>query len=126
MTTDADTIPMMVRQMRVESSGVVSLRLERPDGGAVHEWTPGAHLDLHLGGGTVRQYSLCGDPDDKTGYRVAVLHEAHGRGGSRRIHETLRPGDTVPVSPPRNNFEFLGSPATSSSPVESESHRSSQ
>ncbi|MDV7243091.1 MULTISPECIES: PDR/VanB family oxidoreductase [Rhodococcus] len=110
MTTDADTIPMMVRQMRVESSGVVSLRLERPDGGAVHEWTPGAHLDLHLGAGTVRQYSLCGDPDDKTGYRVAVLHEAHGRGGSRHIHETLRPGDTVHVSPPRNNFEFLPSP----------------
>ncbi|MBH0121844.1 PDR/VanB family oxidoreductase [Rhodococcus sp. HM1] len=106
----ADTVDLMVRQMRIESTGVVSLRLEHPDGAAVERWTPGAHLDLHLGGGHVRQYSLCGDPDDKTGYRVAVLLEKSGRGGSRRVHETLRPGDTVAVSLPRNNFELLPSP----------------
>lgn len=110
MTTDADTVPMMVRQMRVESSGVVSLRLERQDGGTVDRWTPGAHLDLHLNRGTIRQYSLCGDPDDKTGYRVAILHEVTGRGGSRHVHETLRPGDSLSVSVPRNNFELLPSP----------------
>ncbi|MEE2058094.1 PDR/VanB family oxidoreductase [Rhodococcus artemisiae] len=105
----ADTVDLMVRQMRVESAGVVSLRLEHPDGAAVDRWTPGAHLDLHLGGGLVRQYSLCGDPDDKTGYRVAVLHERAGRGGSRRVHEALRPGDSVAVSAPRNNFELIPS-----------------
>ncbi|MEE2034269.1 PDR/VanB family oxidoreductase [Rhodococcus chondri] len=107
----ADTVDLMVRQMRVESTGVVSLRLEHPRGDAVDRWTPGAHLDLHLGGGLVRQYSLCGDPDDKTGYRVAVLRESAGRGGSRRVHETLRPGDTVTVSAPRNNFELAASPS---------------
>ncbi len=106
----ADTVDLLVRQMRVESAGVVSLRLEHSDGAAVDRWTPGAHLDLHLGGGVVRQYSLCGDPDDKTGYRVAVLHERAGRGGSRRVHETLRPGDSVAVSAPRNNFELVPSP----------------
>jgi ferredoxin-NADP reductase len=106
----AETVDLMVRQMRVESTGVLSLRLERPDGAAVDHWTPGAHLDLHLGGGHIRQYSLCGDPDDKTGYRVAVLHEKAGRGGSRRVHEIIRPGDVVTVSAPRNNFELLPSP----------------
>ncbi|MCB8913282.1 PDR/VanB family oxidoreductase [Rhodococcus rhodochrous] len=110
MIMAAETVDLMVRQMRVESTGVLSLRLERPDGAAVDHWTPGAHLDLHLGGGHIRQYSLCGDPDDKTGYRVAVLHEKAGRGGSRRVHEIIRPGDVVTVSAPRNNFELLPSP----------------
>ncbi|GAA4471260.1 PDR/VanB family oxidoreductase [Rhodococcus olei] len=105
-----DTVDLLVRQMRIESSGVLSLRLEHPRGEALDRWTPGAHLDLHLGGGLVRQYSLCGDPDDKAGYRVAILREPDGRGGSRRVHDTLRPGDTVPVSLPRNNFELLPSP----------------
>lgn len=111
MTSEAGTVDLMVRQMRVESTGVVSIRLESADGGAVDRWTPGAHLDLHLGTGLVRQYSLCGDPDDKTGYRVAVLHEPGGRGGSRHVHQVLRPGDIVSVSAPRNNFEFLPAPA---------------
>lgn len=48
----ADTVDLLVRQMRVESAGVVSLRLEHSDGAAVDRWTPGAHLDLHLGGGS--------------------------------------------------------------------------
>ncbi len=61
----ADTVDLLVRQMRVESAGVVSLRLEHSDGAAVDRWTPGAHLDLHLGGGVVRQYSLCGDPETR-------------------------------------------------------------
>ena len=66
--------------------------------------TPGCHVDLHLPGGQIRQYSLCGDPDDDTVYEIAVKREDDGRGASRWIHENLRAGCTVPVSAPRNNF----------------------
>jgi vanillate O-demethylase ferredoxin subunit len=66
--------------------------------------TPGAHVDLHLPGGKIRQYSLCGDPDDDTVYQIAVKREDEGRGASRWIHENIHVGCMVPVSAPRNNF----------------------
>jgi ferredoxin-NADP reductase len=69
--------------------------------------TPGSHVDLHLPGGQIRQYSLCGNPDDDTVYRIAVKREDTGRGASRWIHNNLRIGDTVPLSAPRNNFPLV-------------------
>ncbi len=65
---------------------------------------PGAHVDLRLPNGQIRQYSLCGDPDDDAVYTIAVKREDSGRGGSRWIHDNLHPGDNVAVSAPRNNF----------------------
>jgi ferredoxin-NADP reductase len=65
---------------------------------------PGAHVDLHLPDGKIRQYSLCGDPADNSIYRVAVKRVSQGRGGSRWIHENLYPGAVAHVSAPRNNF----------------------
>jgi len=60
--------------------------------------TPGSHVDIHLASGQIRQYSLCGDPDNDTVYRIAVKREDDGRGASRWIHENLRVGDNIPVS----------------------------
>ncbi len=65
---------------------------------------PGAHVDVSVPGGKVRQYSLCGDPDDASIYRIAVKHEESGRGASKWIHENFKLGDVVLVSTPRNNF----------------------
>ncbi|MDN3460779.1 PDR/VanB family oxidoreductase [Rhodococcus sp. APC 3903] len=105
-----DTTELVVRQMRWESQDVMSVRLEKSDGAALAAWTPGAHIDIHLGPTLIRQYSLCGDPDDKTGYRIAVLRDPASRGGSEHVHEMLRPGQLVSVSEPRNNFELIDSP----------------
>lgn len=105
-----DTTELVVRQMRWESHDVMSVRLEKSDGSALAAWTPGAHLDIHLGPSLIRQYSLCGDPDDKTGYRIAVLKDPASRGGSKHVHEQLRPGQLVAVSEPRNNFELIDAP----------------
>lgn len=66
--------------------------------------TPGAHVDLRLPDGRVRQYSLCGDPAERSCYRIAVKREDEGRGGSRWVHENLHPGAEAHVSAPRNNF----------------------
>lgn len=86
---------------------VVGLVLASPDGAVLPEWLPGAHIDIELADGLVRQYSLCGDPADRLNYRIAILREAQGRGGSRRIHDELKPGDAVRVGGPRNNFELV-------------------
>ncbi|WP_181779476.1 PDR/VanB family oxidoreductase [Pseudonocardia pini] len=88
------------------ADGVVGLSLTAEHGGPLPAWRPGAHVDLVLGDGLVRQYSLCGDPADRTHYRVGVLLEPEGRGGSRRIHEELHPGATVEVRGPRNHFRL--------------------
>ncbi|MDE3722916.1 PDR/VanB family oxidoreductase [Nocardiopsis sp. N85] len=87
-----------------EADGVVALTLARPDGGRLPDWAPGAHIDLVLPGGLTRQYSLCGDRWDARTYRVAVLREPEGRGGSALVHDHLREGDPVGLGGPRNNF----------------------
>ncbi|MFG1826301.1 PDR/VanB family oxidoreductase [Microbispora bryophytorum] len=92
------------------ADGVVLLRLVRPDGGPLPVWTPGAHVDLLLGPGLVRQYSLCGDPGDPSVFQVAVLREPGGRGGSAYVHDRLAEGDTIRVRGPRNRFGLAESP----------------
>lgn len=95
---------LVARGVRQEAEGVRSYRFERPDGGALSTWAPGAHLEFILPSGLIRQYSLCGDPEDRSGYVVAVLDQPAGRGGSREFHEAVRPGTTLRVRGPRNHF----------------------
>ncbi|MFJ3669516.1 PDR/VanB family oxidoreductase [Streptomyces sp. NPDC090106] len=96
--------PLRVLTRHDAADGVVALTLADPAGRPLPAWTPGAHVDLHLGGDVVRQYSLCSDPQDLSHYRIAVLDVPGGRGGSRRVHAALRPGTELPVSAPRNRF----------------------
>ncbi|MFK4299518.1 ferredoxin-NADP reductase [Arthrobacter sp. GAS37] len=100
------TTELLVRQQRLESDGVLSLVLEHPDGRELPAWTPGAHIDVVLPSGAVRQYSLCSDPMEKTKYRIAVLNDPNSRGGSREIHETVRTGGLLQFRGPRNHFEL--------------------
>jgi ferredoxin-NADP reductase len=86
------------------ADGVVSLELADPAGAALPAWEPGAHVDLILGPELERQYSLCGEPADRTRWRIAVLLEAEGRGGSAYVHGRLAVGDRVRVGGPRNHF----------------------
>jgi ferredoxin-NADP reductase len=87
-----------------EAEGVVVLTFELPDGGDLPAWTPGAHTDLLLGDGLVRQYSLCGDPADRRCWKVAVLLEPKSRGGSLFVHGELVAGAMLRVRGPRNHF----------------------
>lgn len=89
------------------SDGVVALTLAQPDGDRLPDWTPGAHIDVVLPNGTARQFSLCGDRWDAHTYRIAVLREPDGRGGSAYVHDTLRVGDLVGLGGPRNNFPLV-------------------
>ena len=89
---------------------VVRLTLRDPAGAALPAWEPGAHLDLVLGPDLVRQYSLCGDPADRSVLQVAVLREPAGRGGSAYVHERLAAGETLRVRGPRNHFALEPAP----------------
>ncbi|MFF2810259.1 PDR/VanB family oxidoreductase [Streptomyces sp. NPDC058000] len=102
-------VHLIVRRMTWEADGVLSVELAHPDGKPLPAWTPGAHIDVEVGG-RIRQYSLCGDPRSATTYRIGVLDEPASRGGSRHVHTRLRPGQTVPVSPPRNHFALEDAP----------------
>ena len=100
---------LLIAARETRADGVVSLTLADPDGAPLPAWAPGAHIDLLLGD-VVRQYSLCGAPGDQRNWRIAVLLEPDGRGGSRLVHETLRPGDRVAVRGPRNHFPLHTAP----------------
>lgn len=81
---------------------IAVIELAPRTGGAFPAYTPGAHIDVRIDPGLIRQYSLCG-PLDGGRYRLAVLCEPSSRGGSIAMH-TLRVGDLVRISTPRNRF----------------------
>ncbi|GAB3347709.1 PDR/VanB family oxidoreductase [Amycolatopsis echigonensis] len=88
------------------AENVVGLRLRHPDNAPLPEWTPGAHIDLVLDDDLVRQYSLVGPVSDAFEWRIGVLIEADGRGGSQHVFENLHPGTPVRARGPRNHFEL--------------------
>ncbi|MET9800717.1 PDR/VanB family oxidoreductase [Streptomyces sp. NPDC006368] len=99
---------VLVTERTSPADGVVRLRLE---GTGLPSWEPGAHLDLVLPSGLVRQYSLCGDPAETDTYTIATRLIEDGRGGSREVHEQLHEGTEVEIRGPRNRFPLVDSPA---------------
>lgn len=100
------TVDLVVAARSAVADDVVLLDLAAPGGDPLPGWSPGAHVDLLLPDGLERQYSLCGDPGDRARWRVAVLREPAGRGGSAYIHDRVGVGDRLRVRGPRNNFPF--------------------
>lgn len=98
---------LLVKCVTWQADGVVSLRLVDPAGAPLPPWQPGAHLELVLPSGLVRQYSLCGSPEDGHAWTIAVLLTPDSRGGSREVHETALAGRTVSVRGPRNRFPLV-------------------
>ncbi|MCF1592965.1 PDR/VanB family oxidoreductase [Streptomyces muensis] len=101
---------LVVESRESAADGVLALTLRHPLGEDLPEWEPGAHIDVVLGPELERQYSLCGDPADRGAWRIAVLREADGRGGSAHVHEELGLGDKVRVRGPRNHFRLEPAP----------------
>jgi vanillate O-demethylase ferredoxin subunit len=82
---------------------ICRLILAAKNGQTLPAYEPGAHIDVYLGNGLIRQYSLCA-PRHSPDYEIAVLKESKGRGGSLWIHEQLRVGDLLQISEPKNHF----------------------
>ncbi|MFF0222899.1 PDR/VanB family oxidoreductase [Streptomyces sp. NPDC004629] len=104
MARATPTLDLRVADRHKAADGVVALELVRLDGGELPAWEPGAHIDLHLKPGLTRQYSLCGDPNDRARWRIAVLREPEGRGGSAFVHDELVRDSVVTAGEPLNKF----------------------
>jgi vanillate O-demethylase ferredoxin subunit len=87
-----------------EAEGICGLELRSPHGSTLPAFTPGAHVDVHLPNGSVRQYSLSNSHQERHRYRLAVLRDAKSRGGSVCVHDEVKAGDRILISHPRNHF----------------------
>jgi len=92
-----------VFQKALTSEGVVSLKLTGISGD-LPSFQPGAHIDVHLQNGLIRQYSLINGPGETDYYQIGVKLERESKGGSDNIHNNVKVGDVLAISEPRNNF----------------------
>lgn len=97
-------LSLRIRQIRYEAQNINSYELTCPQGGDLPAFEAGAHIDVHIQPGMVRQYSLCNPPHERHRYVIAVLRDTKGRGGSSALHESLHVQQQVTVSTPRNHF----------------------
>jgi len=105
MTASEGTMKVRVSAIAQETNDISVLELRSVDG-ELPRFSAGSHIDLHLANGLIRSYSLTNAPSETDRYVIGVKKEPLGRGGSRFIHEQLRPGDETTISPPRNNFKL--------------------
>lgn len=99
-----EKLSVSVAGMWCQGKRNLAIRLVAADGAALPAWQPGAHIDIHLPGEMIRQYSLTGDYRRREAYLICVAREQASRGGSRYIYDSLRPGQRLSVSAPRNLF----------------------
>lgn len=104
------TLSVKVTSKEQVADGVVRLGLIDARGGSLPHWDPGAHIDVVLESGVVRQYSLCGAPENRDFFEIAVLREEDSRGGSASVHEDVAVGDSLQVRGPRNHFQLVDAP----------------
>jgi vanillate O-demethylase ferredoxin subunit len=97
-------LTVLVAARRMEAGDIVAIDLVSPDGASLPPFAPGSHIDIELGPGLVRQYSLVGNPESRNRYEIGVLRDPSSRGGSIKVHDSLHVGREVRVSAPRNNF----------------------
>jgi ferredoxin-NADP reductase len=99
------TLNAFIHTIRFEADDVISIELRPVRGGEPFPgFDAGAHIDLHLPNGMIRNYSLCNASEERGRYVIGVLRDRASRGGSRCVHEQLRVGMRLPISAPRNNF----------------------
>ena len=98
------TLTVRVAQKNTEALDIDSFELVAADGQPLPAFSAGSHVDVHLPGGLVRQYSLCNSSGENHRYQIAVLKDANSRGGSKAMHEQVKVGDELHISAPKNHF----------------------
>ena len=100
-------IDVVVVSRNNEAQGICTYELASTDGSALPAFSAGSHIDVHLPGGLIRQYSLCNHPDEQHRYLIGVLKDPASRGGSQSLHEQINSGDCLRISEPRNLFPLV-------------------
>lgn len=99
-------IDVRVQQIRYESENIISIQLYPIHSKLLPSFNSGAHIDVHLPNGKVRQYSLISPLQDRRYYEIGVLNSPTSKGGSSYIHRKLKVGDILTITEPRNLFEL--------------------
>ncbi|WP_071336072.1 PDR/VanB family oxidoreductase [Burkholderia contaminans] len=100
-------LTVRVARKTVEAEGIAGFEFVEADGRELPAFCAGAHVDVRAPGGLVRQYSLCNRPGERHRYQIGVLRDPASRGGSVAMHDDLKEGDTLQISPPKNNFPLV-------------------
>jgi vanillate monooxygenase ferredoxin subunit len=106
----SDTLRLRVARIDAETADIRTYELVPPPRSRLPPFEAGAHLDVRVPGGQLRQYSLCNDPQETHRYVIAVQREARGRGGSLALHDHVHVDDTLLTSLPRNTFPLRPAP----------------
>ncbi len=102
--TEAPVLQLRLSKVEAMTPEVSKYEFEMPDGTDLPPFEAGAHIDVVVAPEFFRQFSLSGDPADRSKYQIAVLREDQGRGGSALLHRIFEPGRMVFVSKPLNHF----------------------
>ena len=102
--SDPPVVRVVVSKVEKMSGDITKYEFRDPDGKDLPEWTAGAHLDIVVAPEYLRQYSMSGDPADRSKYQIGVLREDTGRGGSKLMHRIFAEGRRVFISKPINHF----------------------
>ncbi len=97
-------LKLIVKSATWEAPDIHTYDLRAPEGGELPPFTAGAHIDLTLPNGLIRSYSLTNPQSERHRYVIGVQKDRATRGGSKWVHENLRPGMVLSVNGPRNNF----------------------
>ena len=98
-------VAKVTRRWQSSADGMIDVfEITTRDGSDLPAFEAGAHIDVTVTPRYIRQFSLAGDPADRSKYLIGVLKEEDGRGGSKKIHQMLSAGTPVVISQPRNHF----------------------
>ena len=102
---DAPVIRVEVTKAEQMTPDITRFEVQALDRDELPAWTAGAHLDVVVAPEFLRQFSLSGDPADRSRYQIAVLNErGAGRGGSALMHRIFNVGRKVFISHPNQSF----------------------
>jgi vanillate monooxygenase ferredoxin subunit len=98
------TLRVQVSRKTLEAKDICTYELVNAAGGELPAFEAGAHIDVYMTRGLVRQYSLCNAPHERERYLIGVLRDPQSRGGSAHMHDKLAEGDVIEIGNPRNHF----------------------
>ncbi|MGU3312307.1 PDR/VanB family oxidoreductase [Acinetobacter sp. M5A5_2a] len=98
---------VVVKNRHVEGGNIAVMEFESATSATLPKVEAGAHIDVHLPNGMVRQYSLCQNPNDEGKFRLGILRDPESRGGSVSAFDEIKDGMQIQVSEPKNLFPLL-------------------
>lgn len=107
MSNHQATIAVRVARKQQEAVDICTFELVAEDGSPLPPFSAGSHVDVHLPGGFIRQYSLCNDATESSRYLIGVLRDPASRGGSHAIHDLVAEGQVLQISAPANHFPLV-------------------